>query len=445
MQKSRMEPATGSLFFRSALLPGGWAENVRISYANGSITGVEVGILRGADEESHALGLPGMPNLHSHSFQRAMAGLAERRGDSEQNFWSWRGVMYRFAQALTPEDVEIIATQAFIEMLETGFCAVAEFHYLHHDEAGKPYADIGEMASRLAAAAGLTGISLLLLPVFYAHANFGGIAPEPEQRRFINDLDSFARLVTACRKLGPTGIAPHSLRAVTPAELHSLMKLAEGAPIHIHIAEQMREVADCLAWSKARPIEFLLGETELSPNWCLVHATHGNDAELAAVAKSGAVVGLCPITEANLGDGIFDAGHFLADGGSYGIGSDSNVLISVAQELRQLEYSQRLRRQQRNVIAGSSELYQSAVAGGGAALGVATGLRPGAPANVVSLAVSRMGDGGLAQSIFASRENLVDCVWVDGQKRVAGGRHPLAEASRQRFDALLRRLELCEG
>jgi len=440
-----MEPATGSLFFKSALLPSGWAEDVRLSYADGCITSVEAGAARAADAESHALGLPGMPNLHSHAFQRAMAGLAERRGSSEQNFWSWRGVMYRFAQALTPDDVEIIATQAFIEMLETGFCAVAEFHYLHHDEAGRPYADIGEMASRLAAAARMTGISLLLLPVFYAHANFGGIAPEPEQRRFINDLDTFERLVAACRKLGPTGVAPHSLRAVTPAELKVLVELADDAPVHIHIAEQMREVADCLAWSKARPLEFLLGEAELGPNWCLVHATHGNAAELAAVAKTGAVAGLCPITEANLGDGIFDAGHYLAAGGSYGIGSDSNVLISVAQELRLLEYSQRLRRQQRNVIAGSTELYQSAVAGGGAALGMATGLRSGAPANIVSLATTRAGDGGLAQSIFASRENLVDCVWVNGQKRLAGGRHPLAEASRQRFDALLRRLELCEG
>jgi cytosine/adenosine deaminase-related metal-dependent hydrolase len=353
-----------------------------------------------------------MPNLHSHGFQRAMAGMAERRGETPESFWSWRGLMYRFAQALGPDDVEVIATQAFIEMLETGFCAVAEFHYLHHDTDGKLYGDIAEMAGRITAAAAAAGISLLLLPVFYAHANFGGVPPEPEQRRFINDFESYERLFAACRKLGPTGVAPHSLRAVTPEELRFLVELAGDAPVHIH-------------------------------NWCLVHATHGTAGELESVAKTGAVVGLCPITEANLGDGIFDAGHYLAAGGSYGIGSDSNVLISVAQELRQLEYSQRLARQQRNVIAGGTELYGQAVAGGGRALGMRTGLEAGAPANIVSLAAHGLADAALAQSIFASRENLVDCVWVNGEKVVAGGRHRLAAASWARFTAVLGRL--CGG
>jgi formimidoylglutamate deiminase len=434
-----MEPAT-SLFFKSALVPGGWAEHVRLTHADGIITSVETGVSAKPGEEAHHLALPGLPNLHSHAFQRAMAGLAEQRGASPESFWSWRRLMYRFAETLTPDDIEIIATQAFIEMLETGFCAVAEFHYLHHDPAGKPYANIAETASRLAAAAAATGISLLLLPVFYAHANFGGLPPNPEQRRFINSLDSFEKLFQACRKLGSAGIAPHSLRAVTPEELRILITLAGDAPIHIHVAEQMQEVQDCLAFCNARPIAFLLAQAELGPNWCLVHATHGNAAELAGIAKTGATIGLCPLTEANLGDGIFDARHYLAEGGVYGIGSDSNILISAAQELRQLEYSQRLQHQQRNVIANSTALYVQALAGGGAALGMATGLRIGAPANIVSLTTPAKADAGLPQSIFASRENLVDCVWVAGQKRVAGGRHPLAEASSARFDALLARL-----
>jgi formimidoylglutamate deiminase len=433
-----MESVLHSLFFRSALLPAGWAENVRITHRQGCITGVEAGSMLKPGEESHTLALPGMPNLHSHGFQRAMAGLAERRGDGPQDFWSWRGLMYRFANALTPDDLEIVATQAFIEMLETGFCSVAEFHYLHHDPSGSPYADIAEMAARLRAAADAAGISLLLLPVFYAHANFGGAAPKPEQRRFINDRDAFERLVLACRSLGPTGIAPHSLRAVTPVEL------AADAPIHIHIAEQQREVQDCLAWSGARPIELLLRAAELGPNWCLVHATHADAAELAAVAKTKAVIGLCPITEANLGDGIFDAGRFLEAGGSFGIGSDSNVLISAAQELRQLEYSQRLLRQQRNVLPGSTELYRHAVTGGKAAFGGPAGLQPGAPADIVSLQ-AQTGDAGLARSIFASRENLVDCVWVGGKKQVSGGRHPLAAANAAKFEAVLTRLQLCAG
>ena len=435
-----MEPSTASLFFKSALLPEGWAENVRIACAEGVVTGVEANAAAKAGEETHQLGLPGLPNLHSHTFQRAMAGMAEHRGDTPESFWSWRGLMYRFAEALSPDDIEIIATQAFIEMLETGFCSVAEFHYLHHDQAGKPYANIAETASRIAAAAEATGISLLLLPVFYAHANFGGTTPHPEQKRFINTLDCFEKLYSACRKLGPTGIAPHSLRAVTLEELGFLVGLAEDAPIHIHIAEQMREVQDCLNWANARPIELLAREAELGPNWCLVHATHANPAELACMAQARATVGLCPITEANLGDGIFDARQYLALGGSYGIGSDSNVLISAVQELRQLEYSQRMQQQQRNVIASSTELYTKALGGGSAALGMTAALKAGAPANIVSLSARAPKDAGLAESIFASRENLVDCVWVNGKKRVTNGRHALAASARARFTALLGRI-----
>lgn len=435
-----------SLFFRNALLPEGWAEDVRLRLDDGRIAAVETGS-RPEGDESHAIGLPGMPNLHSHSFQRAMAGLAERRREGTENFWSWRGLMYRLANTLSPEDIEIIATQAFIEMLETGFCAVAEFHYLHHDPAGKPYADIAETAARLAAAAQSTGISLLLLPVFYAHSNFGGQPPETAQRRFINSLDSFEKLFSACRRLAPTGIAPHSLRAVTPEELRALGELAGDAPFHIHIAEQTREVEDCLAFSGLRPIEFLLREAQPRPGWCLVHATHATEAELTGMAEAGAVAGLCPITEANLGDGIFDLPPYLAAGGRYGIGSDSNVLISTVQELRQLEYSQRLLQRQRNVIPSSTALYASAVAGGAAAMGLDAGLARGAPANIVSLRPQGTGDIGLARAIFAARDNPVDCVWVHGVQQVSFGRHRLAEASSRAFSTLLGRLQpsIAEG
>jgi formimidoylglutamate deiminase len=433
-------PVTASLFFKSALLPTGWAENVRLTSVRGVIATVEPNATANLGEETHSLALPGMPNLHSHCFQRAMAGLAEHRTNPTDSFWSWRSIMYHFAQRLAPDDIEIIATRAFVEMLETGFCSVAEFHYLHHAPDGQPYADIAEISSRIAAAATATGISLLLLPVFYAHSNFGGLPPGDAQKRFVNSLDAYEKLVTACRKLGPTGIAPHSLRAVTPDQLQTLVSLAEHAPIHIHIAEQMREVEDCLAWSGARPIEYLLATAPVAENWCLIHATHATASERIAVAQSRATIGLCPITEANLGDGIFDAKHFLAENGSYGIGTDSNVLISAAQELRQLEYSQRLAQQQRNVIASATELYQHAVTGGGAALGTMSGLQPGAPANIVSLATQSAADPALARHIFASRENRVDCVWVGGKKHVTGGHHALAASSNTRFEALLARL-----
>ncbi len=427
------------LFFKSALLPGGWADNMRLTHQGGRITRVETDTAPAPGDEIHNTALPGMPNLHSHSFQRAMAGLAEHRVNFSESFWSWRSVMYRFAQRLSPDDIEVIATQAFVEMLETGFCSVAEFHYLHHGPGGKPYENIAETASRIAAAAAATGIFLLLLPVFYAHANFGGLAPAPEQERFINTLDSFENLVTACRKLGPTGVAPHSLRAVTPEELQNLVALAGNAPIHIHIAEQMQEVQDCLSWSGARPVEFLLANAAVGPHWCLIHATHADAQERVAIARAQASIGLCPITEANLGDGIFDAGHYLGAGGKFGIGSDSNVLISAAQELRQLEYSQRLARQERNVLISSTDLYQQA-AGGAAAFGEPPGLQPGAPANIVTLNTPAGGEAALAQFIFASRENLVDSVWVQGHKCVSKGRHPLAETSRTRFQAVIAKL-----
>ena len=428
------------LFFRHGLLSTGWVENLRIEVSGGVITALETGVSAHGDM-LHEVALPGMPNLHSHSFQRAFAGLAERRGDSDDNFWGWREMMYRFALGLTPDEVEIVATQAFIEMLEGGFSAVAEFHYLHHAPDGTPYDNIGEMAARIGAAAATTGIDLLLLPVFYAHAGFGATPPAFEQRRFINSLDDYNKIHEICRGIGPTGVAPHSLRAVSPPELAELVILAGDAPLHIHIAEQTAEVADCEAWCGQRPVEYLLANAPVGPNWCLVHATHVNARELGGIQASGAVVGLCPITEANLGDGIFPAERFA---GKYGIGSDSNVLISAAQELQMLEYSQRLGLRRRNVMATSQmkstalAMFCNAVAGGAQALGVSAGLSLGAPANIMSLP----GDApelALAQFVCAARTPGVRNLWVRGRHCVQDGHHAMAEASRARFEFVVKK------
>lgn len=442
-----------TLFASRALLPNGWADDVRITIVDGRIAGAETGALPQPGDERHAILLPAMPNLHSHAFQRAMAGLAEVRGPGADSFWSWREVMYRFALAMTPDQMEAVAAQLYVEMLEAGFSRVGEFHYLHHAPDGSPYADIGEMAGRIASAAQETGIGLTLLPVLYAHSGFGGLAPNAGQRRFINDIDSFARLLEASRKAVagiPTavlGIAPHSLRAVTPGELSLVLELAPEGPVHIHVAEQTAEVDACLAWSGARPVEWLLDQAPVDGRWCLIHATHMTNAETTRMAKSGAVAGLCPVTEANLGDGIFSAPLFLERGGRFGIGSDSNVLIGVPDELRQLEYSQRLALRQRNVLAAPGQsngraLLDAALTGGAQALGVSgAGIAVGAPADLVTLDTqfgSASGDSILDCWIFANGAR-VDCVYVAGRKLVSDGKHVARDAIAARFrDAMLR-------
>jgi formiminoglutamate deiminase len=435
------------LFFEKLLLPEGWASDVLVGVADGVVARVEAKAAPGGAER-HGIGLPGLNNLHSHTFQRAMAGLAEYKGSGEDNFWSWREQMYRFALKMSPEDVQAAAEQAFVEMLESGFTGVAEFHYLHHDPAGKPYDNIAEMAERVAAAAAEVGIFLLLLPVFYAHSNFGGQAPVAGQRRFINSLDAFGLLYEKCAALAPAGVAPHSLRAVTPDELTALILLAKDRPFHMHISEQTREVADCEAWSGMRPVAWLLSHEPVAKNWCLIHATHVTPAERRGIVAAGAVAGLCPITEANLGDGIFPTKAFT---GAFGVGTDSNVLIDAAAELRQLEYAQRLVQRQRNVLtaaapATGTSLWQSAVAGGAQALGVTGGIAVGAPADFVTLDVARLGpvaaqgpETALNAAVFASRAPMVDGVWVGGRQVVAGGRHRHAARVRAAFDAMLAR------
>jgi formimidoylglutamate deiminase len=424
-----------------ALAPEGWKSDVRVTIEAGAIAAVEIGAAAQEGDERHAVMAPAVANLHSHAFQRAMAGLAESRGGETDTFWTWRETMYRFALSMSPDDVEAVAAQAYVEMLEAGFAAVAEFHYLHHAPDGAPYESPSEMAGRILIAARKAGIGITLLPVFYAHSTFGGAPPLPEQRRFINDVASFARLIEECRVLlkgDPSetiGIAPHSLRAVTPDELKELTSLAGEAPIHIHAAEQIKEVEDCVAWSGARPVRWLLDNAKVDDKWCLVHATHMDERETQDLARTGAVAGLCPVTEANLGDGIFNATEYLSAGGRYGVGTDSNVSIGVAAELRQLEYGQRLRERARNVCApagGSTgrAMLEAIWSGGAQALRRRSGrIAPGDWADLLTFRADHPTLAGKADDeildawIFSAGNALVDCVWSGGLKVVTGGRH----------------------
>ncbi len=435
----------------AALLAEGWRRNVRLTLADGRIAAIEMDVAPDADNERHAVLLPAMPNLHSHAFQRAMAGLAEVRGPANDSFWSWRTVMYKFALSMTPDHVEAVAAKLYMEMLEAGFCRVGEFHYLHHDKDGSPYTNIAEMAERIGAASAETGIGLTLLPVLYAHSGFGGAAPIEGQRRFINSAESFARLMEGCRQVtgglpgSQIGVAPHSLRAVTPDELSVAIALADDGPIHIHVAEQVREVEDCLAWSGARPVQWLLDNAPVDLRWCLIHATHMTADETRRTARSGAIAGLCPITEANLGDGTFSAPLFLSEAGRFGIGSDSNILISIAGELRQLEYSERLALRARNVIAttgGSTgqALFEHALAGGGAALKAPAGLAAGNYADIVSLdkrAVPYLSEGQILDQWIFAGDVAVDSVWALGRKQVENGRHLRRDLIDRRFIAAM--------
>ena len=438
------------LWFEMALLPDGWSERVRIEVAEGRISRVETGAEPRSGDERFGIAIPGLANVHSHGFQRGMAGLAESRGPTGDNFWTWREVMYRFLDRLSPDDVEAITALAYVEMLESGFTRVGEFHYLHHDPAGRPYADIGELAVRIAAAARETGIGLTLLPVFYAHANFGGVAPLAGQRRFITEPASFARIHERCRHAvdslidANVGIAPHSLRAVTADELGKILPLAPKEPIHIHAAEQTKEVDDCLAWSGTRPVAWLLDHVPLDQRWCIVHATHVDSLEVERLAGSGAVAGLCPVTEANLGDGIFPATEYLGAEGRLGIGTDSNILVDAPAELRGLEYAQRLLRRERNVLApreGCSTgraLFDRALSGGMQALGVHEhGLRNGASADILAFDVDDVAFAGRGDDIILDRwifaRANIRHVWRAGRLVVRDGHHVAAGPIRERY------------
>jgi formiminoglutamate deiminase len=442
-----------SYFFDLALLPGGWRRGVRLDCVDGVIATVAADAEPQAGDLRERIAVPGMPNLHSHAFQRAMAGLTERHGPGQDNFWSWREAMYRFVRRMGPDEVEAIAAYAYADMLEAGFTWVGEFHYVHRAPDGGLYDDPAELALRHLAAAEATGIGVTLLPVFYAASDFGGAAPTMGQRRFITDVETFAGILErvspliggrADRRLG---VAPHSLRAVPPDQLNAILALRPGGPLHIHAAEQIKEVADCVAWSGLRPVEWLLDKVGLDPRWCLVHATHLTPGETIGLARSGAVAGLCPITEANLGDGIFPAKAFLDAGGRFGVGADSNVQLDAAGELRQLEYSQRLSYRARNVLSSPEQgstgqrLFEAALAGGAQAMGLqAVGLAPGARADFVVLDADQtdlasVGEAELLDAwIFSTGRRAVLKVAAGGELVVENGRH----RARERIDARYR-------
>ena len=432
------------IFANRALLANGWAERVGVEIDNdGRILSAAPASAAVPDATQVDLLLPAMSNLHSHTFQRAMAGLTERRGPSgRDSFWSWREVMYRFLDLLSPDDIETIAAFAFMEMQEAGFAAVAEFHYLHNQPGGAAYADAAELSARIAAAARETGIGLTLLPVLYAQGGVDGRPLAGGQLRFRNDLASYERLVARMPDVlavlpadAGWGVAPHSLRAVGRRDLSAVAAIAADRPIHMHIAEQEKEIEETMAVFGARPVEWLLGEHEVSPRWCLIHCTHLKPAETRRLAASGAVAGLCPVTEANLGDGIFDGQHYLAADGKFGVGSDSNIRISVADELRQFDYSQRLRDRLRAVLAdpgGSvgARLYGDALAGGAQALGRQSGaIEAGKWADLVALDLSADGFAALGAEaaldawIFSAGNRAVSDVWSAGRHCVRGGRH----------------------
>jgi formimidoylglutamate deiminase len=448
-----------STFAAHALLPQGWARDVLIETdAAGDIVAVTPGSAPGAARRLSGHVIPGVPNLHSHAFQRAMAGGAERRSPAGQDsFWTWRETMYRFVQKFSPEDAEAVAAQLYAELLEHGFCSVAEFHYLHHQPDGTPYADLAELAKRHLAAARQAGIGLTLLPSLYRH---GGIFAKPAhdgQRRFLNDLDGFAAIVEASRAAiagdpqCALGLAPHSLRAVTPDMLRALAGFA--GPIHIHAAEQPKEVAECVAATGARPVRWLLDNMPVDARWCLIHATHLDDGEVRDLAASGAVAGLCPTTEASLGDGIFRLPAFLAQGGRFGIGTDSHVGTAPALELRQLETSQRLRDHARAVATGAENRHPGrtlldAVLAGGAQVSARRigAIAPGYRADLVELddthpiLYGREHDTLLDAWIFSGQQNPVRTVICGGKPVVEAGRHIHAMSIRDAFNTAMRRL-----
>jgi len=457
----------GSLFCETALLPAGWRRNVRIGLRGGLIETVAPDAACTPADEHAAIVVPGIPNVHSHAFQRAMAGLAECAGPhGTDDFWSWRELMYRFLERIEPDDLESIAAYAYADMLEAGFTSVGEFHYLHRTPEGGLYADPAELALRHVAAADAAGIGLVLLPVFYEASGFGGALPTDGQRRFVTDLDEFAEIVARVRKgtraterTGESGggressriigIAPHSLRAVTPQSLASLIRLYPRERMHIHAAEQMKEVSDCLAWSGLRPVEWLLEHAGIDERWCIVHATHLAPYETAALAQSGAVAGLCPLTEANLGDGIFPAVEYAAEGGRWAVGTDANISLDAAGELRQLEYSQRLLHRVRNALGASERsstgrrLFEDAAAGGARALDERIGaIAPNHRADFVILDEShpdlagRSGDAILDTWVFAGGRAMIRGVISGGERIVDGHRH----RDRERLDAAYRRV-----
>jgi len=437
---------------RQALLASGWAQDVRITVNKGRIEQIAPATAAQPGDSRVDTLLPALGNLHSHTFQRAMAGMTETRKAGRDSFWTWRELMYRFMDRLTADQIEAIAALVFVEMQEAGYASVGEFHYVHHQRGGAPYDTLAELSLRVMAAAKETGIGLTHLPVLYTYGGAGQLPLSEGQMRFGNDVDRFADLVQGARaglsELSDdarVGIAPHSLRATSPGDLSSALALHDDGPVHIHIAEQPKEVEDIRNWLGARPVEWLLDKAPVNDGWCLIHATHMTKEETTAMARCGAVAGLCPITEANLGDGPFNGPTFLETGGNFGVGSDSNINISLTEELRTLEYSQRLRDLSRNVMVvgeGSvgATLYTGAARGGAQALGRDAGeIAQGRLADLVAidstdatlcaLTVDQILDG----LTFAAKDTVVTDVWSAGRHNVTGGQHIAREAVVTRY------------
>jgi formimidoylglutamate deiminase len=434
-------------FARDALLPEGWAKDVLLSVDKGEIVAVEAGA-RGPQPLAGPV-LPGMANLHSHAFQRAMAGLTEQRGAPEDDFWSWRELMYRFVERLTPDQAQVIAHFLYIELLRHGYTAVAEFHYVHRPD--------GMLQAHLDAA-GDAGIAITLMPSAYRWSGFGSQPLQERQRRFergsASVLEAFMGLKARETPDIRIGVAPHSLRAVDPGALEELaFSVPQDAPIHIHAAEQTREVDECVAALGARPVQWLLANLPLDRRWCIVHATHLVQSEIEGLARSGAVAGLCPTTEGNLGDGIFPLLAYRAAGGRYGIGGDSHVSRDPAEELRLLEYFQRVSVRKRNLAVSQlsnsvgTTLWLEAAAGGAQALGRRMGaLAPGMRADLVVLdgehpdLAARGGDALANALVFSGSSDLVRDVMVAGRWVVQQRHHAAEEAAVSRYRDVVRLL-----
>ena len=443
------------LFARKALLSQGWANNVRIVTDAGLIASVER--LDRVPEDAHAIVVPGIVNAHSHAFQRALAGRAEH-GQGEDSFWTWRHLMYALAARLDADALEAIARQLYAEMLGAGYTSVVEFHYLHR-ERDKGKLD-GAMTEALARAASATGMRLIYAPVLYERADFASPDPTPEQARFAMTLNEYFEHVARIRDhFGASleiALAAHSLRAVTPESLSELAKRSRSmdCPLHIHVAEQQREVDGCLAATGARPVQWLLEEHDVNERWNLVHATHLDAGECEQLAASGAVVVLCPSTEGNLGDGLFPLEDYLRHGGAIAIGSDSHVTINPFEEFRWLEYGQRLSTHRRNVAAVSTghtghDLFTAAQIGGRSAAGIGgQGLEPGAAADLVVLddghpALLGHGPATLLDAlVFSAQGTPVEQVMVEGEWCVFGGLHRDQESIRERYAATIHSLDL---
>jgi formimidoylglutamate deiminase len=444
------EPQVRTLFAEQALLPERWERNVSIHYdpTDGRIVEIERDA-KGGDDRAGIV-IPGMPNLHSHAFQRAMAGLAERAGTREDSFWTWRQTMYGLVARIGPDDIEAIAAQLYADMLCEGYTSVAEFHYLHNRPDGERYGNPAELALRVARAAESAGMAISLMPVLYCQGGFGGAPLNPAQERFRSDPDFLSEIRDTVLgeysqpTFNRTGLAIHSLRAAGEDRIAEALRHAESGdsatPVHIHISEQVREVTECYDWSGKTPIEWLFDHFRVGANWCLVHATNVTRGEIDRIAASGAIAGLCPTTEANLGDGIFPFRDFLAEGGGFGIGSDSHVSVSPVEELRWLEYGQRLTLRRRNIstrpdspsVGGT--LWRGALAGGARALGMKVGaIAKGHRADLLVLdhqdarLEGRVGDDILDALVFAGNKSLIKRVLAGGKWVVEHGRHLRAD------------------